>query len=407
MKDSRLGRTVRERQGHLTPDAERLVAAALGLSKSGSRAEDDFWEAQLASRLEKMLDQGHNQAVFDAIERLNQTDLEAYGALVEAVENSAESVVINYDGQDWDVLLVAIPVVAWTRFKINSGKITPPSLEALSQIFTKEVAAASSRFVLAPYLYSVDQLPREFSELRKFTRKIGQAALQGTEFKLDGRSLPETADMLADVRFFLGALATPRQEALFRWQELNSPTYATRLVCLERWIASARSTIERLIPGCGFECLLPDAYHINLRESDRQVRPHGVRAAVNFLTHTLSIEPNKIRAYIASFGAMQTEEYRIGLSIDDSEQVAQGIVWPIFGPEDMQSELAQNDEPGPLETIKSLLRECGITEIRYWSNIEEPEFCEDCGAPMFPNSRGDIVHTEMPDEFEAPNIQLH
>ncbi|HQP65783.1 MAG TPA: DUF2863 family protein, partial [Quisquiliibacterium sp.] len=47
---------MRDRKSHLSPDAERLVAAALGLSNSGSRTEDRFWERALTERIERLLD---------------------------------------------------------------------------------------------------------------------------------------------------------------------------------------------------------------------------------------------------------------------------------------------------------------------------------------------------------------
>ena len=63
MKEARHPRGLRERKSHLSPDAERLDAAALGLSNAGSRTEDRFWEASLSARLEKLLDGGHAQPV--------------------------------------------------------------------------------------------------------------------------------------------------------------------------------------------------------------------------------------------------------------------------------------------------------------------------------------------------------
>ena len=68
MKEHRHARA-RDRKSHLSPDAERLVSAALGLSNSGSRLEDRFWEAQLSARLDRLLDSGHVQAVYDALDR--------------------------------------------------------------------------------------------------------------------------------------------------------------------------------------------------------------------------------------------------------------------------------------------------------------------------------------------------
>ena len=65
MKATRHPRSGRDRKSHLSADAERLVAAALGLANSGSRVEDAFWDAQLAHRIERLLDTGHPQSIYD------------------------------------------------------------------------------------------------------------------------------------------------------------------------------------------------------------------------------------------------------------------------------------------------------------------------------------------------------
>ena len=73
MKEHRHARA-RERKSHLSPDAEKLVSSALGLANSGSRLEDRFWEAQLSARLDRPRIGGHLEAVYVALDRLNQTD---------------------------------------------------------------------------------------------------------------------------------------------------------------------------------------------------------------------------------------------------------------------------------------------------------------------------------------------
>jgi hypothetical protein len=207
--------------------------------------------------------------------------------------------------------------------------------------------------------------------------------------------------MLADSRFLLAAVAAPEGAALFRWQQGEPAEHASRVQCLEHWIAQARPAIESLLPGCGFECLLPDAYHINLREADRRVRPYAIKAGVHFLTHALDLEPENIKATVAPFGEDRVDEYRIGLSIGDGEEVAQGVVWPLFGAE------AETDDPSPLDRIRETLREAGVTEMRTWSELTEPEFCEDCGVPLYPNHVGEVVHAEMPEDAEPESTHFH
>ena len=401
MKEPRHSRSLRDRKSHLSPDAERLVAAALGLSNSGSRSEDRFWESALAVRLERLLDGAHPQSIYDALDRLNQADSEAYGALIEAVEDASESVVLEVNGQAWDCLLVSAPLVVWTRFRIPSGPLGAEPAQALSAHWQSHVLAREARFRLVPYLYSIDQLPRDFSELRKVARKLGNAAIAGSTPRMDLKTLPETADMFADTRYLLGVVAVPRGKPMFRWQELEASDHVGRVQCLEQWIAQGRPNLEPLMPGCGFECLLPDAYHINMRESDRRVRPYAIRAAVHYLTHALSLEPSQLQANVAAFGSDLIDEYRIGLSAPGSEEVAQGVVWPLLGAE------TDADEPSPLQAIRDVLRETGVTEIRVWPDLNEPEFCEDCGAPLFPDPKGDIAHTEMPDGTAPDASHFH
>jgi hypothetical protein len=402
LKETRHARSGRDRKSHLSADAERLVTSALGLSHSGSRVEDKYWEAQLAQRIERLLDTGHPQSIYDALDRLDQTDTEAYGALIEAVETAAESVIVEADGQRFEVLLVAAPVVAWTRFRIPSGPVPAEAALALSAHWQAHVLARDVRFRMAPCLYSVDQLPRDFGELRRLARRLGTAAIGGTQSpRLDLKSLPETAEMLADSRFLLAVVAAPEGAPLFRWQQTDSPEHASRVQCLEHWIAQARPSIESLLPGCGFECLLPDAYHINLREADRRVRPYAIKAGVHFLTHALDIEPDGIKATVAPFGEDRVDEYRVGLSIGDQEEVAQGIVWPLLGAE------SEADEPSPLDRIRETLRDAGVSEMRTWSELTEPEYCEDCGVPLYPNHVGEVVHAEMPEDAEPEGAHFH
>lgn len=389
-----------------------MVAASLGLANSGSRSEDRFWEQQLARLLDRVLDAAHSAAITSALERLNQTDGEGYGALVEAVEHAAETVVVEptasasvADGSQVQPgrygLLLTAPLVAWTRFAIPSGAVTPQVAQTLSRLWQELVLAPGVVFRMVPWLYSLDQLPREFADMRKLTRKLTSAAVADNTPRIDFKNLPESAEMLADTRFLLAVVSIDDPlKPLFRWQ-LAGPSHASRVQCLEQWVENARPHLEPLLPGCGFECLLPDAYHINLRESDRRVRAYGIKAAVHFLTHALAIDANEIKATIGAFGGERIDEYRIGLTVGDGDEVAQGVVWPLLGAE------SENDEPTPLERIREALREVGVQDIAVWTEVTEPEFCEDCGAPLYPSPSDEVVHVEMPEDTEPASTQFH
>src|SRR5690606_11005142 len=171
-KELRVSRRSRERTSQLSPDADSMVAASLGLANSGSRSEDRFWENQLARLLDRALDAAHSATINSALERLNQTDGEAYGALVEAVEHAAETAVVETGGNGTEAaaqsgaiaprpshhgLLLTAPLVAWTRFAIPSGAIAPQAALALSQAWRDMILAPGVVFRMLPWLYSLDQ----------------------------------------------------------------------------------------------------------------------------------------------------------------------------------------------------------------------------------------------------------
>ena len=35
------------------------------------------------------------------------------------------------------------------------------------------------------------------------------------------------------------------------------------------------------------------------------------------------------------------------------------------------------------------------------------EYCDDCGAPLFPNAEGENMHTEMPEDMQDAPVHLH
>jgi hypothetical protein len=384
----------------LTRDAERLIALALGLNASGSLTEDRFWESQMSTLVAKLLENGNDAPIDGALDHLYQTNLGAYDTLIELVENESESVAMTHGGSDWQALLIAAPIVVWSKYAIPSGAIGKDPAETLQVHLQAHVLAQGARVAMVPYLYSIDQLPRHFSELRRMAAKLGEAALANEKPKVDLTRLPETAHLLADTRFIIACAAVPKGAALFRWQE-DASGHAGRAGSLEQWIVQARPTVSKLLPGCVFESLLPDAYYVNCRESDRRVRPFGIRAAVAFLENALKTKAPEIKAVVAGFGEERVDEYRIGFFSGEEGEIAHGVVWPLYGRED------ENARPGPIDDVVAQLTECGIAEVKRLTGTFTPEYCEDCGAPLFANGDGEIVHAELPEEADTHTAHFH
>jgi uncharacterized protein DUF2863 len=395
-----MARTRAKSPPRLTRDAERLIALSLGLNASGSLTEDRYWETGMSALVAKLLENGNDAPIDAALDHLYQSNPGAYDTLIELVENESEAVVSMQGDRAWQALLVAAPIVVWSKYAIPSGAIARAEAQTLAVQLQAHVLAEGARVALVPYLYSIDQLPRHFSELRKMAAKLAESAIANETPKLELARLPETAHLLADTRFVIACAVVPRGQALFRWQE-DASGHAGRAGSLEQWITQARPTLAKLLPGCVFECLLPDAYYVNCRESDRRVRPFGIRAAVAFLENAMKLKAVDLQAVVAGFGEERIDEYRIAFSLLDDSEVAHGVVWPLYGRED------ESAHPGPLDEVLAQLTESGITSVKKLPGVFTSEYCEDCGAPLFANSEGEIVHAELPEEADTQTAHFH
>ena len=154
-----------------------------------------------------------------------------------------------------------------------------------------------------------------------------------------------------------------------------------------------------MFQGCALDLLLPDGFFSAWRMADRLARPYSMHATVDFLQSTLNIPVSDLRAVIAPFHDQLLEEYRVSFTFMGSNEVLYGIVWALVGEEDENSDT--------ISQIETTLQECGITRITPLDNRFPLEYCEECGAPLFPNSEGEIVHAEFPEEGDKIQVQLH
>jgi len=102
----------------MSPEAERLVSDALSLAASGSRVEDIFWETKLMDRLLRLLHAQNQNAIESALDQTLKINPIAFDSLAENAETLAESLTLEQDGKSWDVVLMAIPIIARTRYSI-------------------------------------------------------------------------------------------------------------------------------------------------------------------------------------------------------------------------------------------------------------------------------------------------
>jgi len=106
-----------------------------------------------------------------------------------------------------------------------------------------------------------------------------------------------------------------------------------------------------------------------------------------------------IRAVVGPCYDRRMEEYRVGLGPTTGDEVYHGIVWPLLGAEDEATDAAGE--------IEAVLREAGVKDVLFLDHHFPMEFCDDCGAPLFPNREAELVHAEMPEQAAANSQALH
>lgn len=382
------------RRGRASREADLLVEFAEGLAQSGSRAEDHFWENRLETEIENLLKAGDESSLNAALDRLADRESRAYEELADAIEGRVEHAVVSSSDGPQDVLLFAAPVLAWSRMPLPTRPIPNAVIKTISNALTRVVFSDRADIAIANYFFSPDQLPDSFGDTAELRLALTRALPEGM-LKIDPADLKETAQFLADQRYVIGVVAVPQGEPIFRWQAGGS----ARDQVYGAWIKESEAALAPLLPACAFESMLPRAYYVACRDADRSARPFSIRASVAFLATSLSVPPNMLTAIIGGCYNRALEEFRIGFGVSQEEEVIHGVVWPLLGAEDEMSEVS--------EEIETVLKESGVQNITLLRQRLPMEYCEDCGAPLYPNADGEMVHAELPEATETPSQHLH
>lgn len=390
MKRSRHPRRTRQ-----TPDSDLLARLATGLSQSSNRIEDAWWETRLAAHVDRLLANRNEDALIAVLDQLHGSGSRAYDELADMVESCAEC--RRGAGPDGlDVVMFAAPVQAWSRFQIPAGTIPATQLDTLRVQLRAHLLAADTRLALADVLFSPDQLPQNYVDTSQLTERLAKSAIHERNLKIDVDQLAETLSFLSDTRYLIGAVAAPRDKPLFRWQEADGDGAEA----FRQWAIQGGDALRPLLPACALEFMPVLAFHAAVREADRASRPWSLRSAVAFLQTVLNQPAAELRAVVAPFHDHQLEEYRIGFTLRGTSEVLHGVVWPLLDQED-----EHHDIPGQIE---STLREVGLSTVLLLDQRFPLEFCDDCGAPLYPNPEGEPVHAELPEEqSEAAPRHLH
>ena len=382
-------------------DADTLVKMARRLAESGSRLEDQLWQRRLIELINDRLARRNDDAIEAALDDLARTSQRAYDDLADLAESCAESTSVEIAGKPHDVLLLALPLLAWSRYKLPATTLTSAVLETLRAHLSGHLVARDARVAVADFLYSIDQLPEAFADVRRLAEQLGDAAAEGITLHVDPKKLRDPVGMLADTRYLVAAVATPTGAPLFHWQELGVDPDA-KIGALSAFREQAAAVLQPVLTGCRFRLLSPMAFHSALRFADRELRAFSLEAAVSYLKLAYDFTPGSLSATAGLFEDPQGNagaEIRVGLAKStDDDSVIEGVVWPLLG----------DDEEQTMEEVEKALQGMNVGRSVMHTHRFPLEYCDDCGAPMFPNAAGHVVHAEPPDEAEdRPATPLH
>lgn len=366
-----------------------MVRLALALHDSGSQLESQSWQLQINKLIAALFQKKQNETLEQALDYLWTENPPACDVLAQLIESYAESVT---DATATDAVLIAIPLLVWSRYAIPTGQISKPRMRDLREQVMTHLLASSARLAIADVLFSPDQLPRGFTETRLLLQQLAESAQSGQDLHLDNAELVSAGEFVADVRYIFAAVVVDKGAPLFRWQQAE----ITQNEALQTWQLHTKTTFAAMLPGCHFQTLLPNAFFSAWRKLEHEARVFSLHAAIAYLCEMMNLTPADLRAVIAPFYDQVLEEYRIGFSLLRSTEVLHGVVWPLIGDESEESDTVSQIE----QELSSLGKVVALTTVM------PMEYCDDCGTPLFPNADAEVMHPEMPESGTA-TPQLH
>ena len=137
MRRTRAGTRARQ-----SADASTLVKMARRLSESGSRIEDQLWQRRLIELINERLARRNDDAIESALDELASSSQRAYDDLADMAESCAESTLVDIDGRPHDVLLLTLPLLAWSRYRLPTTTLSAGVVESLDGAVVRPPARA-------------------------------------------------------------------------------------------------------------------------------------------------------------------------------------------------------------------------------------------------------------------------
>ncbi|HPG61991.1 MAG TPA: DUF2863 family protein [Casimicrobium sp.] len=380
-------------------EANQLVRLAEGLASSKSRAEDVYWERELEAAVTVQLENNDEDAINRALDKAHDAPDATFDALADMVESLTESVVMDSEVGPQRLTLFCAPILVWGRNQIPAKTIPKAQLQDIGVQLAAHVFSSKAKIALADFLFAPDQLPHSYSESRELLLALGTSIRERGHLTIKPESVEDAPDVVCDMRMIVGAFQVTEGDPFYSWQEMTTSVEEARQAVLTTWRAQGGNAIKPLLVGFPHELTLPRSFFSACRDADLASRAYSIGASVSYLEAVTNTTPDKLTAVIGGCWGKGLEEYRIGFSIGDSDEVVHGCIWPLVSDE--------NEESPVIEEIEVLLRAAKVGTILVLSEQLPLEFCDDCGAPHFPNRDGEMLHAHLPEDAETGSVHLH
>jgi Protein of unknown function (DUF2863) len=382
-----------------TRETNQLVRLAEGLATSKSSAEDVYWERELEAAVTTYLDNNDEEAINRALDKAHDSEDDTFDALADTVESLTESMTIDSELGKQRITLFCAPILVWGRAQIPAKTISKQMMTNLSVQLGAHIFSSKAKIAIADFLYAPDQLPHSYSESREMLAKLADAIRAREHLSVDPATVEEAPDVVCDMRMIIGAVQVADGEAMFAWEEMTTPVEEARQSCLSAWRGQGGTAVQPMLVGFPFELTLPRTFFAACRDADLASRAYSIGASVAYLEAVTSTPASKLTAIIGGCWGNGIEEYRIGFSIGEEDDVIHGTIWPLVSDE-------AEDTP-VVEEIETLLRAAGVGSVLSLEDRLPLEFCDDCGAPHFPNKDGEMLHAHLPEDADTHGVQLH
>ena len=380
-------------------EANQLVRLAEGLASSKSRAEDVYWERELEAAVTLQLENNDEDAINRALDKAHDAPDATFDALADMVESLTESIMLDSEHGPQRVTLFCAPILVWGRNQIPAKTIPKAQLQNIAVQLSAHVFSSKAKIALADFMFAPDQLPHSYSQSRELLQNLGTAIRERGHLTIDPKTVEDAPDVVCDMRMIVGAFQVTEGEPFYAWQETTTPVEEARQNCLGIWRSQGGNAIKPLLVGFPHELTLPRSFFSACRDADMASRAYSIGASVQYLEAVTKATPDKLTAVIGGCWGNGLEEYRIGFAIGEEDDVVHGCVWPLVSDE--------GDDTPVVEEIEALLRAANVGTIILLEEQLPLEFCDDCGAPHFPNREGEMLHAHLPEDAETGAVHLH